>query len=126
MASLMEINTSHSDAIPSLWLAKKSLQGHNTPLPRRHRSTSAAELCFIYEWFRVARTSYSFRSSRNHCLELGPDILLSQTLRTHSLCWSSLGIALKLQFGCNTSGFHRYEPMCTQELLPGDAVFSTF
>ena len=24
------------------------------------------------------------------------------------------------------SGFHRYEPVSTQELLPGDAVFSTF
>jgi hypothetical protein len=30
------------DAIPSLWLAKKSLQGHNTPVLRRCRSTSAA------------------------------------------------------------------------------------
>ena len=37
------------DAIPSLLLARKSLQGHNTPLLRRCCSTSAAEIRFVFE-----------------------------------------------------------------------------
>ena len=37
------------DAIPSLWLAKKSLQGHNTPMLHRCRSTSAANIRFVSE-----------------------------------------------------------------------------
>ena len=37
------------DAIPSLLLARKSLQGHNTPVLRRCCSTSAAEIRFVFE-----------------------------------------------------------------------------
>src|ERR1017187_10800149 len=37
------------DAIPSLWQARKSLQGHNTPLLRRYRSTSTADIRFVFE-----------------------------------------------------------------------------
>ena len=37
------------DAIPSLLLARKSLQGHNTPLLRRCCSTSAADIRFVFE-----------------------------------------------------------------------------
>ena len=37
------------DAIPSLLLARKSLQGHNTPLLRRCRSTSTADIRFDFE-----------------------------------------------------------------------------
>ena len=40
------------------------------------------------------------------------------------ICWPSLGIALNHVRG--GSGFHRYEPVSTQGLLPGDAVCSTF
>src|SRR5580698_8478595 len=81
-------------AIPSLLLARKSLQGHNTPVLRRCRSTSTADIRFVFEQFRVS-------------------------------CWPSLGIAPPY---CSvvTVGFHRYEPVSTQELLPGDAVLSTF
>src|SRR5215469_6828830 len=40
---------STTDAIPSLLLARKSLQGHNKPMPRRCCSTSAAEIRFVFE-----------------------------------------------------------------------------
>ena len=36
--------------------------------------------------------------------------------------WPSLGIALTVQFGCDRSGFHRYEPVGIRGLLRGDAV----
>ena len=49
MASVFEMIPSCFDAIPSLWQARKSLQGHNTPLLRRCRSTSAAEIRFVFE-----------------------------------------------------------------------------
>src|ERR1700729_4501481 len=37
------------EAISSLLLAKKSLQGHNTPVLRRCRSTSTADIRFVFE-----------------------------------------------------------------------------
>src|ERR1700733_5205698 len=37
------------EAISSLLLAKKSLQGHNTPMLRRCRSTSTADIRFVFE-----------------------------------------------------------------------------
>ena len=39
-----------------------------------------------------------------------------------SSSWPSLGVALITQFGCDISGFHRYEPVGTHQLLGGDAV----
>src|ERR1035438_8064094 len=39
----------HFDAIPSLEEARKSEQGHNTPLLRRYRSTSTADIRFVFE-----------------------------------------------------------------------------
>src|SRR5271167_923189 len=52
MASVGVHETNHlviKEAISPLWLAKKSLRGHNTPLLRRYRSTSAAVTRFDFE-----------------------------------------------------------------------------
>ena len=46
----------------------------------------------------------------------------SLPLRGLGAAWSSLGIALTVQFGCDKLGFHRYEPVGTHGLLREDAV----
>src|SRR2546430_7111489 len=40
------------DPIPSLPLGEGVVTGASTPMPRRCRSTSAAKIRFVFEWFR--------------------------------------------------------------------------
>src|SRR5918992_2551456 len=56
----------------------------DTPIPRRCCSTSAAEIRFVFEWFRAAKASTSRAISRNSALPILGLILsrISSALRT--------------------------------------------
>ena len=72
------------EAISSLLLAKKLLQGHNTPSRRRCCSTSTANIRFVSNSLGL----------QTHPLGVEASIVLA-----------FLGIALNITFGCFIQGF---------------------